>query len=295
MTVAPNIQCLCSAALCLVVFAAAPAARAADPTMSDCLAANENAGKLQTDKKLRQAREQAAICAAETCPTELHTACRQHVADLNHAIPTIVLQARDASGAYLTEVNVTMDGQPLVTRLEGTAISVDPGQHTFRFETDGHVPLDRTLLLNEGQKDRIESIVFSGGPIPAPKPDDGTLTGGDTRSRGSAWSAQKYIALAAAGVGVIGVALGTAFGFLSLSKKSDAQNACPDATCPTQDGSSKWGDAGSTGNVSTIAFVLGGVGLAGAAALWFTAPSGRASSTPQVGLGPGGIQVRESW
>jgi hypothetical protein len=51
--------------------------------------------------------------------------------------------------------------------------------------------------------------------------------------------------------------------------------------------------ARSAGNISTVGFIVGGVGLAGAAVLWLTA--GSSSSAPQVGLGPQGVSVKARW
>ncbi len=60
--------------------------------------------------------------------------------------------------------------------------------------------------------------------------------------------------------------------------------------CATQDGVNKWSAAASTGNISTIAFIVGGVGIAGAAVLWSTAPGAtRQTGAAQVGVGPGGF------
>jgi hypothetical protein len=103
--------------------------------------------------------------------------------------------------------------------------------------------------------------------------------------------AQRTIALVLGGVGVLGVGVGAVFGVTAMSRKSDAQAACPGA-CATSDGVTKWSDAASAGNASTVAFVLGGVALAGGAVLWFTAPSGSAF---HVAVAPGGVRVGGTW
>ena len=76
-------------------------------------------------------------------------------------------------------------------------------------------------------------------------------------------------------VGLVGLGLGAAFGGIALSDKSSAQAACPGTLCQTPDGVSKWSGAATSANVATAGFVIGGVGLVGAALLWFTAPKGR--------------------
>jgi hypothetical protein len=79
-----------------------------------------------------------------------------------------------------------------------------------------------------------------------------------------------------------------------LSKKSDAQQACPDV-CSDQHGVDLWNDAVSSRNLATAFFLVGGVGIAGAAALWLTAPAGGTPSAQVVGLGAGILHVKATW
>jgi hypothetical protein len=274
----------------------APDARAADPTTADCLGASEQAIRLRAEHKLRDARAQLLVCAAATCPADVRGECERHVTDVNGAIPTIVFEVRDAAGAEVTAVRVTMDGALLVERLEGTAISLDPGPHTFAFEVPGQSPVQQVIVLHEGEKERHERISIGGGSTPGPAsssdtsptpppanppPADAAAAPGGaapvpapaTDASSSTWSAQKTWSVVLGGAGLVGLGVGSAFGLMALSERNDAQSACPGSRCATQDAANKWSSAGSTGNVSTIAFIVGGAGVAGAALLWFTAPS----------------------
>jgi len=60
-----------------------PLAQAADPTLSDCIQANEAGIKLRSDNKLRQARAQWLVCAAESCNAEIRNACQARVSEVN--------------------------------------------------------------------------------------------------------------------------------------------------------------------------------------------------------------------
>jgi hypothetical protein len=51
-------------------------------------------------------------------------------------------------------------------------------------------------------------------------------------------------------------------------------------------------DAVNFGNISTIAFIAGGVLAAGGATLWLVAPSTHVQATPAVGQNGGGLLVR---
>jgi hypothetical protein len=70
------------------------------------------------------------------------------------------------------------------------------------------------------------------------------------------------------GVGAVGLGVGAVTGALALAKASDVKGACPDFQCPSsqsQNASNLRGEQSTGqafGTVSTIAFVLGGAGVA---------------------------------
>ncbi|HEY1693813.1 MAG TPA: hypothetical protein VGG39_16715 [Polyangiaceae bacterium] len=270
----------------------AGASRAADPTTADCLGASDASLKLGNQHKLRAERSQLLVCAAATCPADIRKECLARVDDVNAQIPTVVFLAKDGAGADLAAVRVTMDGETLAERLEGTALSIDPGEHTFTFETSGQPSVTKKIIVVEGQKDRRELVTFG---VPAEAAATGSTTGPSVPppETSEGIGTQKVLALVAGGVAVVGLGVGAAMGLVAMSKKSAAQSACPN-DCATQDGVDKWSSASSAGTLSTIGFIVGGVGLAGAAVLWFTAPTAGAQP-PQVGVGPGGLLLRGAW
>jgi hypothetical protein len=257
---------------------------AQEPTTADCLAASDASTQLDSQHKLQEERARLLVCASETCPADIRKECLTRVDQVNAQLPTVVFSAKDGKGADLSAVTVTMDGEVLTHRLEGTALTIDPGEHAFVFETTAHAPVSERLVIVEGQKDRREAIVFGRGPSvpPAPPPDDRDVLG-----------AQKVLALLVGGAGIVGLGVGTAFGLSAISKRSDAQSVCASA-CSSQDGVNRWSDAVSTGNAATVAFVVGGLGVVGGVALWLTAPSAKAS-TVQLGLGVGTLRLQGSW
>jgi hypothetical protein len=104
------------------------------------------------------------------------------------------------------------------------------------------------------------------------------------------------------GVGLVGVGVGTAFGVMAMKDKHDLQ--CTNNTCPpsSQDAVDS---AKRKGNISTIAFGVGGAGLVLGTVLYFSIGSGsaeaHASSAPARGfaglqrgramIGPGSVQL----
>ena len=281
----------------LVLLSPRPAS-AIDPTTADCLAANEAAIALGNQTRLRDERAKLLVCAATSCPTDVRAECARRVGELNVAIPTIVFEARDAAGKDLAAVRVTVDGELLAERLAGTALSIDPGTHTFAFETSGQPRVEKELLIREGEKDRRERVAFGivapvavasreGAAAVVVAPETATSLG---------LGSQRIGALVAAGVGVVGIGLGVGFGLAAWSKHDAANSACPTSQCAAQHGVDLWNQSHTAGNVSTVAFIVGGVGLAGAATLWLTAkPTAGGAPATQVGLGPGTLQLRGTW
>jgi hypothetical protein len=281
----------------------APPSHAADPTMADCLSASETSIKLRRDHHLREARQQLLECAALTCPGEVRSECERRVIAVNAAIPTLVFDAKDALGNDLLAVTVTMDGKPLADRLEGTAISLDPGAHSFHFETAGHAPVDKSFVLHEGEKDRREKIVFgaaaavsappAGAHAAPPKGDGASPATADRGSSSSSRGPLKTVGLVTGGAGIVGIGIGSVFGLMAASDKS---NAHCDANGYCAAGSLS--DAHSHATVSTVGFVAGGVLLAAGVALVIFGPRGGSGSVqvaPAVAAGSGGVVMGGSF
>jgi hypothetical protein len=289
---------LCALAIATLLSSSGRAA-AADPTTSDCLTANESSIALRNAGQLRAALAQMLVCAAATCPADVQAECLRRIAEVDVTMPTIVFRVTDAMGNDAAAAKVTMDGEVLSDWLEGVAISLDPGVHTFVFEAAGLPPLTKQMVIRQGEKDRREVVqLLSPTPAPGPllpssSPTDRPVPPSHTTPPSQGIGVQRMLALVAGGVGVAGVAAGTAFGLESMSKHDDALKACP-AACAGPNGVTLWNQARSAGDLSTVGFVVGAVGLAGGAVLWFTARNSGETSV-QLGLGPAALQVRAVW
>ena len=91
-------------------------------------------------------------------PGEVRKDCVRRIEQVNASMPTIVFEAKDESGNDLTAVTIKMDGQVITEQLDGTAISLDPGAHTFAIDAIGQAGMTKQLVIREGQKDRREQI-----------------------------------------------------------------------------------------------------------------------------------------
>lgn len=164
------------ALLVLALATVAPPA-AADDT-ADCIAASEAAQSLRDRRALLAARDKLAVCLRDVCPAPIRSDCIQQRGEVDAAMPSVVFRAKDARAEDLVDVKVLCDGAVLATQEDGKALAVDPGAHTFRFELPGVPPVERKLVIGEGEKDRlIVADMKSGAPavaVPGPtvKPED---------------------------------------------------------------------------------------------------------------------------
>lgn len=276
------------------VVAAAPA-WASDPTTADCLSATEGSLTLRNQHKLRDARAQLLICSAATCPSDIREECVRRVAEVNVAMPTVVFEVKDAPGNDLTGVRVDMDGSVLAEHLEGTALSIDPGEHKFTFTHAGDPPVQKVFVIREGEKDRRERIVMGTLAVAAPSavPVVAQSPVAPPLAAPSPWTGRRVGGLILAAVGVAGLGVGAGYGLAAMSRHDEAQKACPLAACPDQHGVDLWSSAHTAGTISTVAFIAGGVALAGGAVLWLT---GKPETTAtHVALGPGSVALLGAW
>lgn len=138
----------------------------ADEEASRCAEVYTTAQRLQKAARLKEAMEALAACSKPRCPRFIHQDCLRWHAEVEEALPSVVIDARDASGKDVLDVRV-LDGQTvLAERLTGTALPLDPGEHTLRFEHGASVET-RVVLLKEGERRRKVEVIFQAPPGPA--------------------------------------------------------------------------------------------------------------------------------
>ena len=267
----------------------------ADMTKAQCVKANSDAQSLRREGRFAEARAELQMCGGPTCPGIVRTDCAERLDELEAAQPTIVFAAKDESGRDLSEVAVVVDGRPLVGKLDGTALQIDPGSHEFTFTVAGQRPVRQTFVLREGQKGHHE-IVLIESPSPQPAPEEPQPGVSKPVGReGGGMAKQKTLALAAGGVGVAGVVIGGIFGLIANSKWSEAQADCGAACRADAPARNERSEALTAATVSTVGFVVGGVGVAAGAVLWLTAPPRASGSTSSArvrvlpSVGPGAV------
>jgi hypothetical protein len=272
------------------LLAPAPAS-AADPTTADCLSGADRALDLRSAHKLRAAREKLLICAAASCPGDVRNECIRRLDQVNAAIPTIVFETKDGAGNDVGGVKVTMDGQTLTERLEGTALSIDPGEHAFTFEAPGQPTVQKSFVIREAEKERRERIQFGpevkapeGSPRPLPSglaTADVGPTSPAAPSHALAWTLMiGGAALGAAGVVVMVLEGGQA----SDANRTHDRNAYNAA-------STLW-------TVGLVGSLVGAAALAGGGIVFAASGSGHASASRApawLAVGVGSLNLGGAW
>jgi hypothetical protein len=227
--------------------------------------------------------------------------CTQQLDDLDRAQPTIVFDAKDEGDRDLTEVKVQIDGGPFADRLDGIALAADPGEHTFTFEAPGRPVVTQRFVLREGEKGRRERIVLAGASpaattgATAPRAALRLTPGPGSRGLSEGIDAQRVFALAAGGVGLVGIGAGAVLALLAKSKSDDANAVCPSHYCSMAAIVSMTHDAFALGNAATVAVVVGAASLGAGAALWVTAKPSVSRPSAAVGVGAGTLVLRGAW
>jgi hypothetical protein len=174
--------------------------------------------------------------------------------------PSVIVSAKDEQGADLSDVRVFLDGDPLVTKLDGRPARVDPGEHKLRIEADGRPPVEQHLVVRAGEKNRVIEVRLGsagdttgqtehGAPPPEPR---------------SAPDAKRTSALVFGGLALVAFGTEAYFGLSGMSDRSTllAQPCAQTGTCSSS-------TVDSIRTKFTVADIALGVGLAsGALALY---------------------------
>ena len=212
-------------------------------------------------------------------------------------------------------MQIKRDGTPVDRAEWGTSIPIDAGSHALEATAPGHKgwassvdvakdgaqvtvtvpPLEALPAVTPATLPPAPAPVTPAvSPVPSPPPEATTSGGGG----------QRIVGLVVAGLGVVGLGVGTVLAISAEGKYNDSIKACepsnPDLC--TAMGLSERNTARSLGDGATVAFGIGAAALVAGAVVWLTAPrasspTGRRTRGPTVALAPtfGGAMLAGGW
>ena len=211
-----------SAALALALVAPPIAADDID----ECIAAHVAAQNAQRDGEFAEARRQLAFCVRDVCPAPISDDCTRWLSELEQRQPTVIITVTDETGASLSDVRVTVDGDVLVERLTGRTMPIDPGERKFRYEHADGRSVEETILITEGDTARRLIVSFPPKPEPVTTPVSPSVPpeAGDV-------PVAVWVLTAIAGVGLVGFAVLAGVGF---GQEQDLASSC-EPSCSQDD------------------------------------------------------------
>ena len=213
---------------------------------------------------------------------------------LRPRVPRVTIVAK-GPGAEHPGLRVTVDGFAVKRALVGVEMPINPGQHRLTASAPGGAEAEKVFTLEERDREKVEVEVPAGvdeTPVAPATPVVASTAETAPSDKRPPGSTQRMIGLVVAGVGVAGLGTGIVTGLISTSKHSEAEDKCPHGECvPGSEGADAVDSFRSMRAVSTIGYLVGAMGLAGGAALYFTAPrpAQAAFVRPYVGVTGAGV------
>lgn len=191
-------------------------------------------------------------------------------ADLANRIPSVVVvPANTEPGQPAT---ITVDGEEIPPAVASVPRRLNPGPHVAIVKS-GALEKKVEFVLAEKESKTVNVDLKDQPKAPPPPPPPPPAKSG--------MSTGKILMFGGFGIAAVGVGVGAVTGIMSLSKTSDIKENCTGDKCRS-DQASDIDSAKTLGNISTIAFIAGGVG-AGLGVVGLLLSSKESKETPADG------------
>lgn len=229
--------------------------------------------------------------ARATNQIEREKAATKRAEKLQPRLPRLVVNVPEASKTAGLEIR--RNGMLVGSAQWGTPVAIDPGEIELTASAPGKRTLRQTLRVEESKtasyslptleqgEDAAAPPAALAAPVapasntatpaapaapaapasqPALPPSDAAPSKGRTNT---------VLVVGLAGVGVVGLGVGTVFAIMAKNKADESKSFCPSGPNKCElEGVRLRNDAIEKGNVATIATIAGGVALAGAGVIW---------------------------
>lgn len=218
----------------------------------------------------------------------------ERAAGLTERIPTLTIRLlRVPEGAKVT---LTLDGRSAPLESLAAPRLLDPGAHEIVVAVEGGSPVLRAIDLVERERRVIEIDVTPALPpraapkVEAPRaPSPPATPKPREEARRASTPTLAYVGFGVAGAGLI---VGTVTGLVTLGRASGLKDDCPGGACEPRS-ADELSRTRTLGDVSTISFIVSGLGLGvGLYGLW-TAPRAEpahARIEPWISVGSIGVR-----
>jgi hypothetical protein len=227
---------------------------------------------------------------------------KKEVDSVSPKVGGVTITVKASAGADVADAKVVLDEHPVNSASLGVRRAIDPGPHVLRVTADGYkgAELHFTVQAGGSVDEPVTLDKDTGAPAPVTTPPAQPVTPTPAATPGPASTtapeqpAAKHSVLpwVAFGIGGAGLAAGAITGLIAVGDHSKLQSNCPNGTCgPGQQDNLNSYHA--MGTISTIGFVVAGVGAAAGVILLVTQPKGENPSAASPAPAPAaqGIHV----
>lgn len=215
-----------AALVALVATGALATSAEAAPKREQCVAAYEETQIAMRRSRLLDARQPLQTCLDQACPTMLRTDCATWLKEVEARIPSVVVELV-AEDVNAKAAQLFVDGKLWEPGIDGKAMELDPGNHSFRVDVDGR-SASVDVFAREGEKLKVVRVEIpsKAGSQPTPKPPNVVPDQPQRpQSRPVPWTVVAAGALGLAAAGVF-----TGFAVVGMSGKGDLEPCKPDCS-----------------------------------------------------------------
>jgi hypothetical protein len=226
-------------------------------------------------------------------------AAKTEVQDIAPKLGGVTITVKAAGGGDVPNVKVTIDDAPVSAAALGVKRVASPGSHVVSASADGFKSATLNVTVPVGGAVDAPLTLEKDLSAPPPQPTQPGPTEANAPAQQPATPEQTPAAASsgrsiwpwvAFGVGGVGLGLGAVTGILAMGKHSDLSKACNPSCGPDQQ--SNLDSYHTLGTLSTVGFIVGGVGVAAGVTLLILQPKASdATPAPSASLvvGPGSI------
>jgi Tetratricopeptide repeat len=223
-------------------------------------------------------------------------AAQKEVDTVAPKVGAVTITIKSAAGADVPDPQVVLDEHPINSASLGVRRAIDPGTHVLRVTAAGFKPAETKFTTIEGGAVDEPLVLEQDLSAPPPTAVVPATTPGATAAAVSSSdvgapqpsNARKVAPFVAFGVGGVGLVLGAVTGVLAIGKHSTLSDECKNGCGPgtPQDDLSSYH---TMGTLSTVGFIVAGVGAAAGVVLLVTEPKTAPTTglhvVPTLGLG----------